>query len=153
MGWKESLYRWAGQRLFERPARRLSVMDLADALSASGAEVRQRVAGKKSTPANHKRLRHIIGIERWGQRRLRVFLGDPLQMDGHHPYNPPADADWDTLQSELASARADTVALAGMLSQVDPTRTVPHNQFGPLTARGWLRYLHGHARSEAKLMR
>jgi hypothetical protein len=139
--------------MFERPVRGRSVVELAEALSASDLEVRERIAKKKPTPANAARLRHVIGIERWGQRRLRVFLGDPLEMDGHQPYKPPADADWPTLQAELASARADTVALAGMLTAVDPARTVPHNQFGPLTVRGWLRYIQGHASTESKLMR
>jgi hypothetical protein len=152
MGFKQSIFQWAGRMMFERPAAKLSVVEHAAELSASGDEVRARIAKKRPTPQNVARLRHIIGIERWGQRRLRVFLGDPLEMDGHHAYKPTS-TDWDSLQTELASTRADTVALAGQLTTTDLPRTVPHNQFGPLTARGWLQYIRGHARTESKLMR
>ena len=152
MGFKESIFHWAGRTFFERPAARRSVVDHAAALSKAGDEVRVRINGKRPTPKNVARLRHIIGIERWGQARLRVFLGEPLVMDGHHPYKPTS-TDWDTLQTEFASARADTIALAGQLTTTDLPRTVPHNQFGPLTARGWLQYIRGHAQTESKLMR
>lgn len=152
MGIKQGLFRWAGRMMFERPVRRQSVVDLASTLSSSGDEVRERIAGKGPTPENVARLRHIIGIERWGQQRLRVFLGDPLEPGGHHSLKPTA-TDWSALQTELASTRADTVALAGGLSAADLTRTVPHDQFGPLTVRGWLAYIQRHARMESKLMR
>lgn len=152
MGLKDRIYQWAGQRFIERPASRMSVVDLAAALSASGDEVRGRLAKVGASPRNVARLRHIIGIERWGQRRLRTFLGEPPVTDGHHPYKP-TETEWGALLTEFASARADTVALAAELTTADPRATVPHNQYGPFTARGWLRYLNGHARMEAKLMR
>ncbi len=152
MGLKDRIYQWAGQRFIERPASRMSVVDLAAALSASGDEVRARLAKAGASPRNVACLRHIIGIERWGQRRLRVFLGEPPVMDGHHPYKP-TETEWGTLLTEFASARADTVALASELTTADQRATVPHNQYGPFTARGWLRYLNGHARLESKLMR
>jgi len=149
MGLKETLFRFAGNRFFERPARRHSVVEHAARLSTSGDEVRERLARSAATPENVERLRHIIGIERWGQRRLRVFLGDPPTTDGHHAYKP-TETEWAALQTEFASTRADTVALAGQLTTVDPERTVAHNQFGPLSVRGWLRYIQGHAHTESK---
>lgn len=152
MGFKQGFFQWAGRMMFERPARGLSVVELASTLSSSGDEVRERAAAKEGTPANVARLRHIIGIERWGQQRLRVFLGDPFEPGGHHPHKP-TETDWSALQTELASTRADTVALAGQLTTADLARTVPHDQFGPLTVRGWLAYLQRHARMESKLMR
>jgi hypothetical protein len=152
MGLKQGFFQWAGRMMFERPVRGQSVVDLASTLSSSGDEVRGRIAGKEGTPANVARLRHIIGIERWGQQRLRVFLGDPFEPGGHHPHKP-TDTDWSALQTELASTRADTVALAAQLTTTDLARTVPHDQFGPLTVRGWLAYLQRHARMESKLMR
>ena len=152
MGLKDSIYRWGGQRFVERPASRMSVVDLAAALSSSGGEVRERLAKVGASPKNVARLRHIIGIERWGQRRLRVFLGDPPVTDGHHAYKP-TETEWGALMTEFASTRADTVALAAELTTADLRATVPHNQLGPFTARGWLRYLNGHARMESKLMR
>jgi hypothetical protein len=152
VGLKDRIYQWAGQRFIERPASRMPVVDLAAALSASGDDVRGRLAKAGASPRNVARLRHIIGIERWGQRRLRTFLGEPPATDGHHPYKP-TETEWGALLTEFASARADTVALAAELTTADERATVPHNQFGPFTARGWLRYLDRHARMEAKLMR
>jgi hypothetical protein len=152
MGIKESLFHFAGRQFFERPARKHSVVEHAARLAASGDEVRERLAGAAPTPPNVARLRHIIGIERWGQRRLRAFLGEPPTADEHHPYKPTT-TEWSALLAEFASARADTVALAGQLTTTDPARTVAHNQFGPLSARGWLRYIHGHARTESKLVK
>jgi hypothetical protein len=152
MAVKESIFHWVGRVMFERPAGKRSVVEHAAELSKSGDEVRARIARKSGTPKNVARLRHVVGIERWGQARLRVFLGDPLVMDGHHGYKPTS-TDWDTLQAEFASARADTVALAARLTTTDLPRTVPHNQFGPLTERGWLQYIRGHAQTESKLMR
>ncbi len=152
MGFKESVFHWVGRVMFERPAAKKSVAEHVAALGASGEEVRARIAGKRAKPRNVEALRHIIGIERWGQQRLRVFLGEPLVMDGHHAYKPTG-TDWDALQAELASTRAETIALAGRLATTDLPRTVPHNQFGPLTARGWLQYIRGHARTESRLMR
>jgi hypothetical protein len=152
MGIKQGFFQWAARMMFERPSRKQSVVELASALISSGDEVRARIAGKEPTPANVARLRHIIGIERWGQQRLRVFLGDPFEPGGHHPHKP-TETDWSALQTELASTRADTVALAGQLTTADLARTVPHDQFGPLTVRGWLAYVQRHARMESKLMR
>ena len=152
MGFKQGFFQWAARMMFERPARRQSVVDLASTLSSSGDEVRARIAGNHATPANVARLRHIIGIERWGQQRLRVFLGDPFEPGGHHTHKP-TETDWSALQTELASTRADSVALAGQLTTADLTRTVPHDQFGPLTVRGWLVYIQRHARMESKRMR
>ena len=152
MGLKDRIYQWAGQRFIERPASRMSVVDLAAALSATGDEVRARLAKVGASPRNVARLRHIIGIERWGQRRLRVFLGEPPATDGHHPYKP-TETEWGALLTEFASARADTVALAAELTTVDHRETVPHNQYGPFTVRGWLRYLQRHARMESNLLR
>ena len=31
--------------------------------------------------------------------------------------------------------------------------TVAHNEFGGFSARGWLKYLNGHAKSEAKMIK
>ncbi len=39
---------------------------------ASGKTILTRLANKADTPQNRKKLRHIIGIERWGQSRLKV---------------------------------------------------------------------------------
>ncbi|MBD0320030.1 MAG: hypothetical protein ICV87_06840, partial [Gemmatimonadetes bacterium] len=56
MGLKERIYEWAGQRFIERPASRMSVVDLAAALSASGDEVRARLAKVGASPRNVARL-------------------------------------------------------------------------------------------------
>ncbi len=96
----------------------------------------------------------LDGLERWGQSRLRVALGEPLLMDEYDVYRPPRAAGWAELQDAFHSTRQQTVALAGQLDQaVTNGVKVPHNQFGLLTVRSWLRYLDIHANMEAKKLR
>jgi hypothetical protein len=135
--------------VFERPATRRSRQQLVDGLRASGEAIGFRIAAATPTPTRHHLLRHVIGIERWGQRRLGSLQGVPLVMDGHQSYKPPADADWATLERDFAATRAHTVALAAQLPENRDAR-VPHNQFGDLTVNGWLLYLKGHADYETR---
>ena len=150
MGLKERLSHLVGRLYFDRPAQKLTVAEYAAQLRRSGEELSTRLAAARETPQLRETMRHVIGIERWGQRRLRSFLGEPVVMDGHHSYKPAADAGWDQLRRDFAEMRAETVALAERLATAEPTSRVPHNQFGPFSARGWLRYLRGHADFELR---
>ncbi|MBL8156604.1 MAG: hypothetical protein JNM70_20670 [Anaerolineae bacterium] len=100
-------------------------------------------------------LSHIIGIERWGQNRLKVFEGNPLAMDEYNDYRPSRETSGQELVTMMRETRAETVRLARRIAGETPTsvKRVPHNQFGPLTARGWLFYLYVHARAESRKMR
>ena len=141
--------------MIERPTKGRSVGELAATLQASGEELARRFAGAPEGDKNREKLRHIISIERWGQQRLRVGLGEPSASDESRSYKPAPDTEWRALQEEFSRTRGETLELADRLSQagVDPTLTVPHNQFGPLTLRGWLRYLETHASFEGKRIR
>ena len=141
--------------MLERPASSRSLGELTATLQTSGEGLARRFAGAEDSDKNRRKLRHIISIERWGQRRLRVGLGEPFVTDESRAYKPAPDTDWSALQGEFSQTRGETLELADKLSQegVDPTLTVPHNQFGPLTLRGWLRYLETHASFEGKRIR
>jgi hypothetical protein len=136
----------------ERHARGRSVERLASELEASGRELDGRFAGIADTPENRAALAHWIGIERWGQRRLRVALGEPFLDDGHHPYKP-AEADGVVaLRRSFADTRAETVDLAHRLHEasVDPATKVRHNDLGDLSVAGWLAYLLQHPEQESR---
>lgn len=153
MALKQRLYQLAGKLYFERPAQKLPLRDHARSLRSSGDTILSRLQGVQPTEKHRDVLRHVIGIERWGQRRLRAFLGEPFVLDAHHPYKPTPEASWDELLREFASTREETVRLATGFTDCNTVGVVPHNDFGELSARGWLRYLRGHAEVETRKLR
>ncbi len=143
-------------QVLERPAARLSYTDLLQGLERGGLLLARRAARAADTDANRATLTHIIGIERWGQNRLRVALGQrEFTRDEHHPYKPGAGASLRELQDLLSQTRAQTVDLARHLHAAPPRDdlTVEHNGLGPLTPRAWLRYLTQHADLESRRLR
>jgi hypothetical protein len=138
--------------LLERPAQKLTLDELAAQLESSGAKLAQHYVAGADAESNREHLRHIIGIERWGQGRLKVFLGAPLEMDDYDGYLPADDLGWTALQDEFTTTREKTVALARELAaaKLDTSPTVPHNQYGKLTAYAWLHYLDTHANLESE---
>lgn len=137
-----------------RPARKHSLSEWAQKLTQDGEAIVQRVAAK-ATPQASATLRHIIGIERWGQRRLQVALGAAPVEDEYDGYQPNDTDDWATLLDAFRTTRQATVALAQQLAAAGATDqvTVAHNQFGALPVRAWLRYLDMHANLESKRIR
>lgn len=137
----------------ERRARQRTLDEAARDLEQSGARIDRHLSGKPDTPTNREAIAHCVGIERWGQSRLRVGLGAPLRMDGHHGYRPDPAVGVDALRAAMAETRAATVALARELATagVDPSATVRHNDLGNLTLAGWLAYLEQHASRELPL--
>jgi hypothetical protein len=146
------LMSWGAQLMIERPVRKLTVHELVDQLDQSGKLITESMASYADTPANRRQLCHIIGIERWGQRRLRVALGEPFLTEEYDHYCPSSERSWDELKTEWSTTREATLILANDLSQADIPHDVKvlHNQFGPLSIKGWLRYLDVHASSEGK---
>ena len=136
----------------EREARGKGLEQLASELEASGTVMDARMARAKDTPGNRDAVAHWVGIERWGQRRLRVALGEPFIEDGHRPYRPDEATGIQALRRDFAETRAETVALAHRLREagVDPATTVRHNDLGDLTVRGWLAYLIQHPEQESR---
>ena len=141
-------------RFLERPFKTLSAEQMAQRLELAGRTLERTFAAAKASESNRQLLNHIAGIERWGQSRLRVVLGEPLLMDEYDGYRPPRESSWTELQDAFHSVRQQTVALASQLGPaVEAGLRVPHNQFGSLTVRSWLRYLDMHANLEAKKLR
>jgi hypothetical protein len=136
----------------ERGARGKGLERLAAELEASGATMDARLGRAGDTPGNRDAIAHWVGIERWGQRRLRVALGEPFGEDGHRPYRPDEATGVEALRRAFAETRAETVALAHRLVEagVDPATTVRHNDLGELTVAGWLAYLVQHPEQESR---
>lgn len=155
MGLKERVTGFVAGLLLERPVAGKSYADMAQQLEEAGQSIHTRLSGKNYTEFNHRVLSHIIGIERWGQSRLRVFLGNPFVQDEYNGYRPARDVPWDDLIGLFSATRSQTVSLARALDDalIAPDKTVLHNQLGPLSARAWLRYLQTHASREIMQVR
>ncbi|MFO8151501.1 MAG: hypothetical protein R6T93_14570 [Trueperaceae bacterium] len=135
----------------ERPAHRAGAERLSERLEASMARLGARYAAAADEAKAAETLRHVIGIERWGQRRLKVALGEAAyERDEHHGYKPPDDLPLDALVDELRVTRAETVALGRRVAAEGRSGVaVEHNGIGPLSAAGWLRYLRQHGDLES----
>jgi hypothetical protein len=133
-------------------ARGRGIEQLATELEASGHVMDARLEDLRDTPAHRAVLAHWIGIERWGQRRLRVALGEPFLDDVHHPYKPDVADGIETLRRTFAATRSETVDLAHALraADVDPATTVRHNDLGDLSIVSWLAYLLQHPEQESR---
>ncbi len=131
----------------EWPARRLSYTQLDERLQKTGRYVEQKMANAPDLPRNVEAAKHIVGIERWGQRRLRTTLGEALVMDEYDSYRPEALNSLPALTEQFRETRNDTRQLLKQLQDagVALDDTIPHNELGPTTVRGWIIYLAQHA--------
>ena len=82
----------------EVPAGKAGFDALVKNLETSGQTISTRLGGIASSAANRTRLRHIVGIERWGQSRIRTLLGQALVMDEYDGYQPAESMDWNDLR-------------------------------------------------------
>ncbi len=142
--------------VLERPAGRSSFTDLGQGLERGGLYLAQRAEKAADTPENREVLLHIIGIERWGQSRIQVALKQKeFEKDDYSGYRPPEGNSLPQLRNLLSQTRSRTVDLARQLhrSPPDDDFVVEHNGLGPLTAKGWLRYLTQHADLESRKLR
>jgi hypothetical protein len=139
--------------VIERPARRQGLNKLTQSLRNSGEALQRDLERIEDKDSNRDQLRHMIAIERWGQRRLRVALGESFVRDENYAYKPSQEASWESLKEMVKVTRAETLSLAGLLEQTDVKQVVPHNQFGPLSVLAWLKYLETHTRLEGKRLR
>jgi len=152
MGIKQNIFHFIAGLFIERPAKKRTFEQFVSSLNEVGKTVTERIAKGDETEANSKLIRHIIGIERWGQRRLKVALGEPLLLDEYDGYQPEAGMKVKKLQEVFQTTRHETIYLAQQFATraIDPNTTVKHNNFGELTLRGWLQYLQGHAKRESR---
>lgn len=136
----------------EFPVRTKSLSDLIDIVETAGAQITERLNSIDDSDDNRKYLSHVIGIERWAERRLRVALGEPFIEEEYNGHRPSRETSWDDLRTQFAETRAATVAtIQQLVSQnVDKSVRVKHNQFGEVSVRGWLRYIFFHGNFESK---
>lgn len=156
---KDDLKELGVSALLEGPAQKRSYGELRGMLDQAGVRLDNRFAAAPDTDANRDTACHIIGIERWGQARLRVLCGEGEYVtDRYHSYRPAEDLSLPQLRELASITRAQTSQLTRQLGQQDAEHQpahlmmVPHNTFGPLSAPAWLRYLTLHADLESRRM-
>jgi DinB superfamily len=143
------------QRIFvESMSRNASLDDLKGKLERSGAEITRRLKAASNRSLYIGQAQHVTGIERWGQRRLRVVLGEPLVVNEYDSYRPDKLKDMRDLAEAFAAARQSTLSLIDDLKKagVSPDRKILHNEMGEITIRAWLYYLHNHSYRETRLI-
>jgi hypothetical protein len=154
MAIQDSLMRFAFGLFFERPAQGKSFEQLHDNLEKSGREIEQRLSNATVNAGNLETVRHIVGIERWGQGRLqKALLGQQIELDRYRPYRPDDNTDWAGLCAAFVDTRAQSLELARQYSQLGHNPTVPHNQHAGFSAKGMFGYLQGHAHFESRKVR
>ena len=74
----------------ERRAAKASIDELRKGLETSCSAVALEMANAADTPMNRQKAAHVIGIERWGQQRLRAALTPARApvMDEYDGYRP-----------------------------------------------------------------
>lgn len=138
-----------GPTLFDWLTKGSSIEDLAAELEASGKRNLQQLMEKMPTERNYKLLNHLIGIEKWGQRRLRVAVGEPFLLDEYDSYRPARGLSWNELQDIFGQTRKETLELARALEAAGVGDVqVLHNAFGEICVTHWLYYLRLHASTE-----
>jgi len=132
--------------------RNKSIEDLIASAEAAGKTIIARTADKPDTPPNRQVLRHIIGIERWGQRRLKTLVGEPPIQDEYDGYQPADTLDFNALRTTFEQTRAETIAVVREIQKrgITTKTTARHNDMGDLPVANWLRYLTMHANFETR---
>jgi hypothetical protein len=154
MAFLDPLYRLIGKLFVEWPVRKKTIDDLIDDLTTTAQTEQARLDATADTSRNREIIRHIIGMERWGQRRLQVALGQPFVRDESDQYYPNGDADLPALRQIFQETRDQTIALARQLKERGAGDVlVPHNEYGEFSIRGWLYYLNGHVTKESKTLK
>lgn len=121
---------------------------LTEGLRQSAEKIYHKVKAAEPNSHNHQIFTHIIGIERWGQNRLKVALGEPLVMDEYNGYRPARERAWDALIDDFVKTRQETIAIAKQIARTSSPPLIPHNTLGDLSVEAWLMYLQLHADGE-----
>ena len=138
-----------GPHALEWVGRGASLEDLTAELEASGNRNLQQLMEKMPTEWNYKQLNHIVGIERWGQQRLRVGLGAPFKGEEYDSYRPPLGVSWNELHDIFDQTRQETLNLTHQLIESGSMdEKILHNDLGDLSVKQWLTYLRIHANTE-----
>lgn len=152
MGIKESLFQFGGRLFFERPGTKKSYEELIENLEVGGAKIGDRADGLMDGAYGREVLVHIIGIERWAQKRLKVFLGDAFIDEEYDNYRPSSEIAIVDLRKMFLAERNETVKIGREIHarHIADDMRVKHNDFQGINAKGWLYYVAGHAAQEAK---
>lgn len=144
-----------GRLFIGLPTKSLTMATMIGRLEKARGELAARYNRAAGTDAQRARLRHIIGIERWSQRRLRTILGEPPIADEYDGYQPDAALGWPAMREAFATTREETITLARQIADAGLADTVRvrHNDLGELNAREWLYYLNTHANRESLAIR
>jgi len=129
-----------------------SLPDLIRGAEEGGQTLAAHLEGKPDTPANRQQMRHLIGIERWGQRRLKTMLGEPPIQDEYEGYQPAETLDLAALRTEFSATRAETLNIVNAIKAkgIAETAKAYHNGMGDVSLNLWIRYLTMHANFEGK---
>ena len=135
--------------VFETPARWSGMDRLIKRLEDSGQSLEKHLAKVSGRAANREILVHMLRIERSGQRRLCVALGEPLCEDLDD--TRPLAQNWPLLVEAYKRARKETISLCKSIrmARIDPKTRIPHQQYGDISLLGWLYYLHLYAAVES----
>ncbi|GEM48046.1 hypothetical protein [Deinococcus cellulosilyticus] len=131
------------------PASKQNPSQLLKALEDTQTQLSRKFRDLPDTPENRKQLGHILAIERWGTNRLKVFNGAEYHKDSSHEYYPADDATWEDLMNQFVETRLETIRVGQEALANGKDQKVEHNQLGPLSPAGWLKYLNYHAYLEA----
>ncbi len=125
--------------------------ELAERLRSSERATVERMAAVGDNRRNRAVANHIVGIERWGQRRLRILLGEPVVHDEYDAYAPGIDLPMAVMCERFRATRSETLAILRQLEQagVELAATAPHNELGDLSLSAWLTYLADHSARES----
>lgn len=137
--------------MIDRKAKKLTVNELVGMLRSNHQTLLEQVRAAPDNETNRRQLSHAIGIERWGQSRLRVALGDPLNMEEYNRYRPKREVAMEQLVEQFDTTRQETLAIAEELTAVSTNigdNQIEHNMMGPMTVRSWLYYLDMHSNFE-----
>lgn len=129
-----------------------SLAELIRSAEESGRTISAYLTDKPDTPANRQQMRHLIGIERWGQRRLKTMLGEPPIQDEYDGYQPSEALAMIALRDEFRATRTKTLEVVRAIQSkgVAETAKANHNGMGDVSLKIWLRYLTSHANFESK---
>lgn len=146
-GIKDRIMSFGALLMLERPVKGLGLAEMARRLEQAGRQYEQELASSSGTAEHCAALSHVIGIERWGQRRLRVALGEPPILDEYNAYRPPRERAWQELVADFKVTRQETLSLIDEIERCELPEgwKFHHNMFGDLSVRGWLRYLTMHS--------
>lgn len=151
MGFKNRIKQIGKYLLIARSASRFNLTGHLSNLETSREKLMARLAGSKDTTVNRIQLRYLIGIERWTQKRLKVFVGAEADQNEPEMYMPDGVLKWEALRHEFKIARNETVALVKEIaSETMDAQTVSHNQYGDLTLNEWIHFLNIQTNMESR---